>query len=97
MLLLTLSVVCNAEQLTERFTVDTKDTPLSSNPYSGISVKVVAFAGSLLKSYCNPDSPSFNSMELRGISQDHPLTITAMMSGSGHNQQPNPPSESSGQ
>ncbi|WP_257291149.1 hypothetical protein, partial [Endozoicomonas sp. ONNA1] len=77
--------------------LNTKDTPLYYNPYSGISVKVVAAFGSLLKSYWDIDSPSFNSMELREASQDHPFVITAMMPGSGHNQQPNPPSESSGQ
>ncbi|WP_257281170.1 hypothetical protein [Endozoicomonas sp. ISHI1] len=99
LLLLMLSVVCQAEPLTERFIVDTKDTPLYSNPDSGISEKVVVAltVASLLKSYWNPDIPSFNSVELRGTSQDHPFTISAMMPGSGDNQQPNPPSESYGQ
>ncbi|WP_257255251.1 MULTISPECIES: hypothetical protein, partial [unclassified Endozoicomonas] len=97
MLLLTLSVVCQAEPFTDRFIVDTKDTPIYSNPYSEISVKVVAVVGLLLKSYWNSDSPSFNSMELREGSQDHPFTITTVMPGSGHNQKPGPPSKSSGQ
>ncbi|WP_257255253.1 MULTISPECIES: hypothetical protein, partial [unclassified Endozoicomonas] len=97
MLLLTLSFVCQTEPLTERFIVNTKDTPICSNPHSEISVKVVAVVGLLLKSYWNSDSPSFNSVELPGASQDHPFTITTMMPGSGHNQQPGPPSESSGQ
>ncbi|WP_257288663.1 hypothetical protein, partial [Endozoicomonas sp. SESOKO2] len=85
MLLLTFPVVCQAEPLTERFVLDTKDTPLCSNPYSWTSVEVFAAVSSLLKSYWNPDSPSFKSMELRGASQDHPFAITTMMPGSGHN------------
>ncbi len=77
--------------------LNTIDTSLCSNPHSGITVKVAAAVASLLKSDWNPDSPTFNSMETRGVSQDHPFAITTMMPGSGHNQQPNPSSESSGQ
>ncbi|WOG26983.1 hypothetical protein [Endozoicomonas sp. 8E] len=60
----------------------------------------IATVGWLLKSYWNPDSALFKptgQTEVRLTQGSQPFAITAMMHGSGDEQQQNQPSESSGQ
>ncbi len=75
----------------------TKDTFLSTNPYSWIPLEAVVAVGWLLKSFWNPRSPSFNPIELREKSQNHPLVAITMALGSGGDQQQEQSSESCGQ
>ncbi|WOG26929.1 hypothetical protein [Endozoicomonas sp. 8E] len=75
----------------------TSDIPLSSNPYSWISVATVIAVGWLLKSDWNPYSSLFNPIKPQEASQNPPFAISAMMAGSEHAPQQGQPSESSGQ
>ncbi len=75
----------------------TKDTSLSTNPYSWIPLEEVVAVGWLLKSFWNPGLPSFNPIELRETSQDLPLVAITMALGSGGDQQQGQSSESCGQ
>ncbi|WP_257281740.1 MULTISPECIES: hypothetical protein [unclassified Endozoicomonas] len=80
-----------------------KDNALSSTLYSWLPGEVVFIVGWLLKSYWNPDSLMFNSMEQREATSmltqwDHTFAAIIMVpAGSGNNQQPYQSSVSSGQ
>ncbi|WOG26972.1 hypothetical protein [Endozoicomonas sp. 8E] len=73
-----------------------RDAPLSFAPYSWLPIETIVAFGWLLKSYWKPDSTLLNLIRQQEMSQDHPFVITAMMPGSGNNQQQSQPSGSSG-
>ncbi|WP_257255109.1 MULTISPECIES: hypothetical protein [unclassified Endozoicomonas] len=81
--------------------LSTIDTPLSSNPHSGMLAEVVVSVGWLLKCYWNPYSRLFSpiqyQVEQQESSQDRLFATITVMFGSGCNQQSYQPTKSSSQ
>ncbi|WOG26957.1 hypothetical protein [Endozoicomonas sp. 8E] len=77
----------------------TKDDLLYPSPYLWLPIEAVVAAVWLLKSYWNPNSPLFNTIEQQAASiftqEDYPFATITMMFGSGHDQQQYLPSASS--
>ncbi|WOG26990.1 hypothetical protein [Endozoicomonas sp. 8E] len=77
-----------------------KAHPLGATSYSWLPIEGIVTVGWLLKSYWNPGSPLFKptgQTEVRLTQGSQPFAITAMMYGSGDDQQQSQLSESSGQ
>ncbi|WP_422473497.1 hypothetical protein [Endozoicomonas sp. ALB032] len=79
-----------------------QNSPLDSLPCSWPPLATAIAVGWLLKSYFNPDSPVFNSIEQKEacqnhLFQNHLFVITTTMPGSEHAPQQGQPSTSSGQ
>ncbi|WOG26989.1 hypothetical protein [Endozoicomonas sp. 8E] len=77
-----------------------KAPPLGTTSYSWLPIEGIVTVGWLLKSYWNPDSTLFKpseQTEVRLTQGSQPFAITAMMHGSGDEQQQSQLSESSGQ